>query len=458
MRDKMKHIEIKELQKQRFDAYVAHTRSPAASYFGAEIGWYANEIETVLGVILLDAVDNDFAAVVLGRDEHGAFRAFDEMASFPTVDEATQWLRRTIIWHTGQNKVIFPQGGDKTGIDLFQPVVPAERLHPNFVNLINSPAFLPARSILNEIATLFVDIDGSFVEQFQTGGFDSRLWELYIQSYLAEEGLFINRDYHAPDFKVTKYGKSVSIEAVIVGRSTSNPARYFGQPKPLPAAEEILNSHLHEMPIRFGSPLFSKLKKEYWKLDHVVGNPLVFAIADFHDSQSMTWSGTALINYLYGVRHDFHHDKDGKLIISPIALDTHKSGEKEIPSGYFFQPDAENISAVLFSASGTISKFNRMGRQAGFKHPDVVMMRIGMAHDFDPDSSLPMQFSYEVDESSTETWGEGLSMFHNPNALYPAPQELFPTIAHHRFVDGQIVSILPEFHPYMSFTHNLIKK
>lgn len=454
----MKPIEVKELQKQRFDAYVAHSRSPAASYISVEIGWYSNESESVLGVVLLDTIDNDFAAVILGRDEHGAFCAFDQRASFPTEDEATQWLKRTIIWHTGQDKVIFPQGGTKTGVDLFQPVVSAERLHPYFARLVSSPAFLPARLILNEIATHFIDIDGNFVEQFQTTGFDSRLWELYIQSYLVEEELFVDRDYHAPDFKVTKYGKSVSIESVIVGRSTSNPAMFFGQNKPLPTQEEILDAHLHEMPIRFGSPLFSKLKKEYWKRDHVAGNPLVFAIADFHDNQSMTWSGTALINYLYGVRHDFHHDNDGKLIISPIVLDTHKVGDKEVPSGYFFQPDAENVSAILFSASGTISKFNRMGRQAGFKHPDVVMMRVGMAHRHDPNASLPMPFSYEVDESSTETWGEGLSMFHNPNALYPVPQELFPSIAHHRFVDRQIVSDLPEFHPYASFTYNLIKR
>ena len=46
-------------------------------------------------------------------------------------------------------------------------------------------------------------------------------------------------------------------------------------------------------------------------------------------------------------------------------------------------------------------------------------------------------------------------MFHNPNALYPVPRELFPSIAHHRFDDGQIVSDLPEFHTYASQTFML---
>jgi hypothetical protein len=47
-------------------------------------------------------------------------------------------------------------------------------------------------------------------------------------------------------------------------------------------------------------------------------------------------------------------------------------------------------------------------------------------------------------------------MFHNPNALRPVLEALFPTIAHHRFRDGQIVSSVPEFHPYASLTLNII--
>ncbi|HBZ2097124.1 TPA: hypothetical protein MHM06_14365 [Klebsiella pneumoniae] len=54
-----------------------------------------------------------------------------------------------------------------------------------------------------------------------------------------------------------------------------------------------------------------------------------------------------------------------------------------------------------------------------------------------------------------ETWGEGLSMFHNPNAKHPVPEALFPSIAHHYYDNGQIVSHLPEFHPYSSMTINM---
>jgi hypothetical protein len=123
------------------------------------------------------------------------------------------------------------------------------------------------------------------------------------------------------------------------------------------------------------------------------------------------------------VHHYHHYNESGKLVITPQKIDKHVVGEKEIPLGLFFQPGAENISAVMFSVSGTVSNFNRMGKQAGFGEDNVKLFRMGAYHDHDPDASLPKMFSYEVNEDCTETWAEGMSMFHNPNALHPVPEE-----------------------------------
>ena len=76
----------------------------------------------------------------------------------------------------------------------------------------------------------------------------------------------------------------------------------------------------------------------------------------------------------------------------------------------------------------------------------------------DPNAAMPKMFKYLVDENSKETWGERMSMFHNPNAKHPVPEELFPSIAHHHFDNGNIVSSLPEFHPYSSMTYNFAIK
>ena len=448
-------IKIFELSENRFNALAAHSRSPAAAYVSRELGWFANEDESIIGILLLDIIDNDYAVVIMARDENRAYRAIDIESSIIEKKEALNWLYGAIKWHTGTGKKVFPQGEPGNNIDLFEPVTPINKQHPYFISLANEEAFLSARTIINEMMPHFIDIDGNFVEQFQTTGFDSRLWELYINSYLVEEQLFIDRSNNAPDFMVTKYGQTVAIEAVIVGRKKDNPVSMF-RGLSMPNISRITHEeHQDAMPIRFGSPLYTKLNKRYWELPHVDGNPLIFAIADFHDDHSMQWSSTSLINYLYGVCHEHHYDANGELVIEPIQIDKHKIDGKEIPSGYFFQPDSEHVSAILFSASGTISKFNRLGRQAGFGSPNVIMFRMGTCVDHEPNASVPKIFKYQVTEESKETWGEGLSMYHNPNAIHPVPEELFPSIAHHKFENDQIVSIIPEFHPYASQTMNI---
>lgn len=451
----MNEIVVKNLDVKRFNALVGQSRSPGAAYISEELEWYADSGEIVLGVVLRDTVDNDYVGVLLGRDDGNRFRAIDVQASILTQDEARTWVKGGIKWHSGTGSSVFPQGDESSGLDLFKPVVPTVKQHPFFTKLAGEESFIPAKAVINELMPHFKDIDGNFIEQFQSTGFDARLWELYLNTYLIEEQLFFDREHHAPDFIVKKYGKQVSIEAVIVGRNPDNPASLLRVEPKCPHPSEIFEKHKNEMPIKFGSPLFSKLKKEYWKLEHVKGSPLVFAIADFHDDQSMLWSSNALINYLYGVKHDFSYDKNGQLIISALKIEKHQVGDKVIPSGYFFQPDAENVSAVLFSSSGTISKFNRIGRQAGFGPKNIIMHRYGTCHDHDPNSSLPKIFAYQVTTESNETWAEGLSMFHNPNAKYPVPVELFPSIAHHYFDNGQIISNLPDFHPYTSTTINM---
>ena len=446
---------IRELDPKRFSALIGASRSPAAAYISEELEWYSNRDESLIGVLLLDTVDDDYAAVILARDEEGRFRAFDQECSIPTREEARSWLLDTMTAHTDAGVKVVPQGGKLAGVDLFTPVVPPEKLHPFFVALSSDSAFFPARSIITEMMPHYADIDGNFVEQFQSTGFDARLWELYLYAYLVEEQLFLDRTMSAPDFVVKKYAQTVAIEAVIVGRKPENPPKYLKEPPEPRSPDEVLEATMHSMPIKFGSPLFSKLKKEYWNLPHVKGNPLVLAIADFHDDRSMLWTSTALMNYLYGIKHEWHYDEKNQLVITPSPISEHRVGDKVVPSGFFNQPGAENISAVLFSASGTISKFNRLGRQAGFSVPNILMIRLGTCYDHDPNASVPRLFKYKVDETSEETWGEGLSMFHNPNAVHQVPRELFPSIAHHCLRERQIVSYMPEFHPYGSNTLNI---
>ena len=306
--------------------------------------------------------------------------------------------------------------------------------------------------------TLVLLDDGHFVREFQTLGFDARTWELYLYAYLNEECLQLDRSYHAPDYVINLGDERICIEAVTV-----NPTGGSTLGSPEAKIDDISDAEARELlhdfvPIKFGSALYTKLNKKpaYWELDHVSGFPLIFAVADFHAPRSMLWTSTGLQRYLYGYHHKHELDGQGQLVIHPMKIERHRYGDKEIPSGFFFQPGSENVSAVLHSNSGTLSKFSRMGRLAGFEAPGIRTFRRGLRYDHTPNATKPRLFAFEVAPGMVgESWAEGLNMFHNPNSRHPVDPRLFPSIAHHFFESGMVKSNIPDFHPMMSMTFHL---
>jgi hypothetical protein len=348
--------------------------------------------------------------------------------------------------------------------DLFAPVAAEDRLDSRFLTVATHPLQAPARAMARRVFADFVDTDGNFVEQFQTAAFDARTWELFLWAYLSDSGFSLDRRYPAPDFMCAKGDAMVAVEAVIANPSggVATPMTVEGlQRLAERQPEEILRRSQQEQPIRLGSPLSSKLRKRYWELSHVKDIPLVFAIESFAAEDALYFSDTGLGSYLYGLWAVPSRDVDSRrLVVTHIPLAEHREGEKVIPSGFFLQPDAEHVSAVLFGNTGTFPKFGRMAVQIGLDAAGVRMVRFGACYDHDPNASEPFQFRYDVarrpeEWGSPETWGEGLSMFHNPNALQPVAEELFPGIAHHRLEDGQVTATIPLFHPFVSQTWTL---
>lgn len=458
----MSFSEIKKLSRERFNSFVDWTRMPNIELLSKELEWYCGPQEHLLGVVLLDLEDKDYGAVVLARDLSNRFRCIDGFANEEKLNTARAKLKKLIRKHIKNGVRIFPQG-DETyePMNLFTPIVKEEKLHKHFSLFGKYLNWSPATGIIKEMMNHFDDVDGNFVEQFQTTAFDARLWELYLFAYLREEHFWMDRKYHAPDYMVKKYGKTVCIEAVTVNPSANNIDKELERNFEPKDPHELMEKLENYMPIKFGSSLYSKLTKKnrYWNLEHVKGNPLVFAIADFHEANSMVWSHSALWQYLYGMRYEHIQTEDGSYHIAPKKILTHKLDAKEIPSGFFYLDDAENISAILSSNSGTISKFNRMGKLAGFGDSNLMLFRRGFCHDHDPEAMHPKFFAFAVEiGKTTESWAEGLNMYHNPNAKHPVDYRLFPSIAHHFMEDGVIKSIIPEFHPYSSITYNILTR
>ena len=195
----------------------------------------------------------------------------------------------------------------------------------------------------------------------------------------------------------------------------------------------------------------------YWEHEESKDKPFLLAIADFHKPadapSSMTYTQSALWQYLYGQRVDWTFDENGRLVIIPQKIEQHQYGNKVVPSGFFDDPLAVNVSAVLFSNAGTMSKFDRMGIVAGFAGADVRYFRVGLKLNPDPNAVTGIPFSVEVTASNYEEyWTDEIQVFHNPNTKYPLPFEVLTGATHHFFKDGRLRSWGPEGSILSSYT------
>lgn len=433
-----------------FNIYALFTREPYVQFLSKELEFYSNGNGGLIGFISLDFTDMDYSACILSRDISRQYRAELVEVSFPTIEEARNWIDEKM-----GSDLITDHDNKHAYFNLFEDSGNKSNKHPNFILLKESISLSSAKEVISEISYHYKDIDGNFIEQFQSlNGFDSRVWELYLFCFFREQFFSFKRNYHAPDYMIEKLTDEIAVEAVIVSEK--------GQEKSIePKSEKEIRELLkNETPLLFGNALFDKMKKKYWEQEHVKGKPFVIAIADFHDNMSMTWSYNGLLDYLYGYQYEHTFDDKGEIIVKPVKIGNYKkkNGTK-IPSGFFFQPDSEHVSAILFSSSGTLSKFNRMGKQAGLGSDKVKLVRYGTFYNHEPYADKPKLVTYEVNEQSIETWSEGVVVYHNPNALIPLKQELFDNRVSQCFFDlnnNLIKSDMPEIFPYNSFTHNLV--
>jgi len=340
--------------------------------------------------------------------------------------------------------------------ELFTAMVPPERLHPLFVNLAQEERFQAARALMTEIFADFVDIDHSFVREFQTNGFDARLFELALFAYLREQQQELDRSHASPDFLLNG-PTPVAIEV-----TTTNPV----QGAPTPPAEQALadlqaggEAFVHQI----GKALRRKLLHQvqgghYWELPHLQQVPFVVAVGAFHATLAQVYPMGLVAQYLYGTRDLAERQDDGTLTLIHQAIAEHVVDTKPIPSGLFRQPEAAHLSGVLFSNNHTVWMFNRIGAERGLAAPDTLLIRTGFRINPDPNASRPVKFTYVIDSDTRpempERFNDGLHLFINPWARVPLDPTALPEVTVHRLrQDGAVESDGPAgLHPIQSRT------
>tara|TARA_R110000772_G_scaffold142476_1_gene252148 strand:+ start:1401 stop:2753 length:1353 start_codon:yes stop_codon:yes gene_type:complete len=435
------------------------------AYIAEEHSHWASHCERLLGVISLDRIDSDYSWMLLARDQNGCFRCANLGTGFPTAPRAEEALLEEIdrVVRLGDIDTYGVQGDETNApLNLLNPAtdLDTDKLHPYFRLVLEEPGRAPARKVFEEIGPWLAPQDPHLVSEFQTKGFDQRLWEIYLWAAFREFNLDVEH-LEAPDFRCRGPGIDFCVEATTAAPSLSGALAEHPMPKTIEETASFLDDY---MPIKYGSALYTKLTKtdaqdrHYWEREDSSGKPFLLAIADFHlpaqgkELGSMTYTQSALWQYLYGSRVYWEMEGD-QLVIKPEEIGSHKFGEKEIPSGFFDQPNAENISAVIFSNAGTLAKFDRMGVAAGFGAEGYRYMRTGFRYNPDPNAFMGTPFSEEVtDQGYEEYWTQEVQVFHNPNAKHPLPFEWLLGATHHYFEDGFMKSHAPLDSVLSSFT------
>ncbi|MCI3133391.1 hypothetical protein [Phenylobacterium aquaticum] len=439
---------ITELDERRFNALAGYIRQPHILMAVQEYDWLATKSERVLGILTWDRVDYDFGWIALARDETLRYRAVAVQSSLPSTEAARRDLTAAMERLEAEADESFHQGDVVTPpVDFFAPLVPPERWHPNFRLLVDHPRYSPARELIAAMMRYHEDADGNFIEQFQTTGFDARVWELYLYATFTELGFALQPNLQAPDFILSSMAGAFGVEA-----TSSNPSQGLAPevPQTLDATRAYLENYV---PIKLATALKKKLNKRrpYWTIPEMRGLPFVIALQDFHAPGWMRTIVPAATEYVFGVRHWI---EEGQRRIAWIG--EHRYENRAEPSGFFRLPNSEHVSAVLVNPQGTLVKFNRLGFLAGFGDRRIQMVRTGLRrYDNDPVDPRPRPFSDEVHRADyRESWIEGAVVLHNPNAAVPLDPSLLPG-ATHEFLepDGRIMSLLPpDPPPYMAQT------
>ena len=289
----VRFVPVIPISKLRFDALAGYIRKPSIAFFVEELAWFSHAGGRVLGLLSMDRTDGDFGGIVLGRDGKSRFRCMDVIGFHAQESVAQQQLLETVERWSMRPDADFLQGDERGApIDFFTPVVGTEKLSDAFVRLPLAEGFSCARVLIEAMMSFYEDVDGNFVEQFQSTGFDARFWELYSFALLTEEGFVLDRSFSAPDFLCEGNIQDIFVEAVTVNPSRSG--NVITEPT-IPTARDEFQEYLKNyMPLKWGGALTAKLRKEYWNLPHVKDKPIVLSIQDFHAPRAMTMTHSTL--------------------------------------------------------------------------------------------------------------------------------------------------------------------
>lgn len=335
--------------------------------------------------------------------------------------------------------------------DLFNVIVEESKQDLLFKQVLTDPIYAKTHVIINEWGEGLLERSGEakkFIKEFQTT-FNSSFWELYLNKAFKSLGFDIDYSKASPDFNlINKDNRRISVEAV-----TSNPSK--SQKLEIDSSDGNDEDFLNESTLKLSGKIRDKhqlylgdgkKKHPYSSLEHVKGNPFVLAVSPFDNKLAQTQNNTAINRVLYGLEPP----KDYNLPQEAIEFMLNKNGEN-VDLGIFTNDSYKEISAVIFSTTGTFGKAVVEAGTASLVRA-TRMRKIGIVEfmakeGLDKIGRFRTQISDTYDIFSerffsgydvcghdmylyegtehTETHLDGLQIYHNPYALYPLGEDDF---------------------------------
>jgi len=325
-------------------------------------------------------------------------------------------------------------------------------LDKRFIAFNELPRLSSAKGEISRIFDSWNGFDNDFVEQFQTTNFESRLWEIYTYEFFKTQGFKIdNCKENRPDFNVSKEDREIVVECVTSNESGGRSTQML--------INTIENEDRIDFKTRIGSALFSKLKKEYHKLDWVKGKPIIIAIQPYHSAESFNTTVYTMVSYLYGI--DIYKEKlsNGNIKTEFRKITNFKrnnQGIKKEIEAYFDLYESKYISGILFTNNGTLGKFSRMGFQNGFGLDETHgIIYTGVCH---AEGEIePKQFIVNIGKNGEDKYNYGVTLFHNPNAIHPIEDDDF-LCTQVKMINNEIYWKRLNFYPYSGKNVRLIKR
>lgn len=296
-------------------------------------------------------------------------------------------------------------------MDLFTPVVPPEKFHPNFARILTTSRS-EAKALLNSWADGFIDRDGKFVQEFQTT-FNSCYWELYLFAVFKHMRLAPDLTKHAPDFLLTGLNPPSVAEAVVASHAEGYAPEWdwdLQQPADLP---ELIRTAT----IRLSNSIVNKHRKylaEYRELAHVKDKPFILCVAPFDQPGAYRQNLSAIRAVLYGIDQPLFLEDDegnrtfvGESLLESVDKDTGST----VPVGLFRTHALKDVSAVMFSTTAGWGKVDALAQ-----FDDATM--IFAVQRYNPDGP---EATVEVKQKANyrETLVDGLHVCLNPFAAHP---------------------------------------